>query len=151
MLERGRRARKSLQLLAATLLLASLSALAQQQGRPATLEPRDFESNEGYYQLAWQAEEPVRLVESPGRDFVDATVLYSGTDTGHVVSGKPDGIWHYRLESADGNRVLSELATITVRHHSLERALLFFALGVVVFVATLGLIFFVRPDRDERA
>lgn len=145
--EGGRHALKSLRLLAATGLLASLSSLAQ----PVVLEPRELESNEGYYQLTWRADEPVRLVESPSIDFVDASVLYSGTDTGHVVSGKPDGTWYYRLESVDGSRILSEPATIAVRHHSLERAFLFFAVGAVVFLATLGLIFFTRPDRDERA
>jgi hypothetical protein len=140
-----------MRLLAAALLLAPLSAPGQQQGRPATLEPRNLESNEGYYQLSWRAEEPVRLVESPSPRFAAATVLYSGTDTGRVVSGKPDGVWYYRLESADGSRVLSEAATIAVRHHSLGRAFLFFAVGGVVFLATLGLIVFARPDRDEHA
>jgi hypothetical protein len=137
--------------LAAILLLACLSGSTLAQGAGATLEPLDFESNEGYYQLTWQADEPVRLVESSSPDFRAARALYSGTATGHVVSGRPDGTWHYRLESADGARVLSDAATITVRHHSLGRAFAFFGLGAVVFVATLGLIFLVRPHDDERA
>jgi hypothetical protein len=92
----------------------------------------------------------IRLVEAPGADFTTPTAIYTGSDTGHVASGKPDGTWYYRLESADGSQVLSNTATITVRHHSLQRALTFFTIGASVFLATLGLIVFARPDSDER-
>ena len=134
--------------IAAGILLTAILGLAA-RATAATLEPESLESNEGYYQLRWEAEEPIRLVEASSPDFADARALYSGTDTGRVVSGKPDGTWYYRLESADGARILSSPATITVRHHSLVRAFSFFALGAVVFCATLGLILFARPDRDE--
>lgn len=116
----------------------------------ATLEPAEYESNEGYFQLRWDAGEPVRLVEATSRDFVETRILYTGRDSAHVVSGKPDGTWYYRLETADGARVLSEPAVITVRHHSLIRAFSFFTIGAVVFLATLGLILFARPGTDER-
>jgi hypothetical protein len=148
--EDGRRALAANRFLAAACLLAC-SCLVPRQGVVAALEPRELESNEGYYQLRWEAEEPVRLVESSSADFADAKILYSGTDTGHVVSGKPDGTWYYRLESADGARILGEPATIAVRHHSLARAFSFFALGAIVFLASLGLILFGGADRDERA
>jgi hypothetical protein len=117
----------------------------------ATLEPVELESNEGYYQLSWDTDEAVNLIEAEIADFSDGVVVYSGLDSGHVVSGKPDGVWFYRLEAADGGGVLSDPAVITVRHHSLARAFSFFALGAVVFLATLGLIFFARPGSDERA
>lgn len=117
----------------------------------ATLEPAELESNEGYYQLSWDAAESVSLIEAESPDFSDGIVIYSGRDTGHVVSGKPDGVWHYRIEAVDGGDILSDPAVITVRHHSLMRALSFFALGAVVFLATLGLIFLARPGSDERA
>lgn len=136
---------------AVDLLLVGLAVLSSTEGFGAALEPATLESNEGYYQLRWEAEEPIRLVEASTADFADARVLYTGTDTGHVVSGKPDGVWYYRLESVDGARTLSDPATITVRHHSLLRAFSFFALGVVVFAATLGLILFGGRDQNERA
>jgi hypothetical protein len=117
----------------------------------ATLEPASLESREGYFQLQWDAEQPVRLVEARSADFTATTAVYTGSDTGHVASGKPDGTWYYRLESADGAQVLSNTATITVRHHSLQRALSVFTIGAVVFLATLGLIVFARPDYHERS
>lgn len=144
------RALGSCRLSAAVLLLVMSCAIVPDPGFGATLMPDTLESNEGYYQLSWESEEPIQLVEASSADFSDARVLYTGTDTGRVVSGKPDGTWYYRLESADGARVLSGPATITVRHHSLTKAFSFFALGAIVFAATLGLILFVKPDRDER-
>lgn len=140
----------SCRLCAVILLLFMSCGIVPDSGFGATLMPETLESNEGYYQLSWESEEPIRLVESSSADFSDARMLYTGTDTGRVVSGKPDGTWYYRLESADGARVLSAPATITVKHHSLTKAFSFFALGAIVFAATLGLILFVKPDRDER-
>ena len=128
-----------------------LLALAEIPLSAATLEPAELESNEGYYQLSWEADEAIRLIEAESSDFSDGRAIYSGLDSGHVVSGKPDGVWYYRLEAADGGNILSDPAVITVRHHSLGRAFSFFALGAVVFLATLGLIFFARPESDERA
>lgn len=135
---------------AIVLMLPALS-LNPVFSRAATLQPEEIVSNEGYYQLTWEADEPIRLVESTRPDFASKSVVYSGSDTGHVASGKPDGTWYYRLESEDGSSVLSETSTITVRHHSLRRAFSFFALGGLVFAATLGLILFARPDGDERS
>lgn len=116
----------------------------------ATLEPSSYDSTEGYFQLTWEAEQPVRLVESTRPDFGTSRIVYTGSDSGHVASGKPDGVWYYRLESEDGESILSDVATITVRHHTLERAILFFVLGAIVFVATLGLIFVYNGPSDER-
>lgn len=134
----------------ALLLFVSLAGTGG-PGVAATLEPAELTSNEGYYQLTWEADEPVRLVESASAGFESAATLYTGSDTGHVISGKPDGTWYYRLESADGGTVLSETSTITVSHHPLGRAFLFFGIGAVVFFSTLGLILFARPGGDERA
>lgn len=108
------------------------------------------ESSEGYYQLRWEADEPIRLVEATSAGFADARTIYTGSDTAHVVSGKPDGVFHYRIETAGGGTVLADPVVVTVRHHSLSRAFSFFALGAVVFLATLGLILFARSAADER-
>mgnify|MGYP000382115906 CR=1 FL=1 len=71
-----------------------------------------------------------------------------------LMSGKPDGDYYYRLESASGTDaaqqvVLSDVLKVTVEHHPLERAFAFFAVGAAVFAATLGLILF--GGRDERS
>jgi hypothetical protein len=124
--------------------------LAAAPASAAMLESDQSESNEGYFQLRWEAEEPIRLVEATDPGFRDAAVLYRGSDTASVISGKPDGIWYYRIEAADGGAILTDPITVTVRHHSLQRAFSFFALGAVVFVMTLGLILLARPKAHER-
>jgi hypothetical protein len=131
-------------------LVGLLAGFVAGHSLAATLEPQEFESTEGYYQLTWDAEEAVRLVESTEQDFSSARIVYVGNDSGHVASGKPNGVWYYRLESEDGATVLSETSTIVVRHHSLGRAAAFFALGGVVFLATLALIFIPRDGSNER-
>lgn len=137
--------------LGALLLLACGAPLLAQSPPAAVLEASQTESREGYFQLRWEADEPVRLVEAATADFADPVVVYSGADTGHVVSGKPDGVYHYRLESAADGGVRAEPVAVTVRHHSLGRALAFFSLGAFVFLATLGVILLSRPESDERA
>lgn len=137
--------------IAVAILTGGLLAANIVPGVAATLEPAESVSNEGFYQLTWEAQQPVRLVESTNPEFAAAETIYTGSDSGHVVSGKPNGTWYYRLESADGAAILSEVSAITVSHHSLARAFAFFSVGAVVFAATLGLIFLTRPDDDERA
>jgi hypothetical protein len=131
------------------LVLAALALLAAHPGRAATLESSTEESAEGYYQLSWQAEEPIRLVEAEDASFSEPRILYAGADSGRVVSGKPNGRWYYRLEAAGAPRVLSETVVVTVRHHSLGRAFGFFALGAIVFAATLALIAIGSRRHDE--
>ncbi|MGD8964511.1 MAG: fibronectin type III domain-containing protein, partial [Gammaproteobacteria bacterium] len=80
--------------------------------------------------------------ESRQPDFSAARVIYAGADAARVISGKPDGDWYYRVRPA-GTQVTAPWSApirITVAHHSLGRALTFFAVGAIVFAATLGLI-----------
>lgn len=108
----------------------------------AVLESDTDVATAGFFQLSWDAGPgDVRLVESGNAGFVAPRVVYEGADTARLVSGKPDGDYFYRLEAADGvPAVLSNTVEVTVRHHSLGRATAFFAVGAVVFAATLGLI-----------
>jgi hypothetical protein len=62
------------------------------------------------------------------------------------MSGKPDGDWYYRIGEANGN--FSDTVKISVRHHPIERAIGFFAVGAVVFTATLLLIVSGARHRD---
>jgi hypothetical protein len=128
-----------------------LSGLSADTAPAASLAVDQTVSREGYYQLRWEAESPVRLVEASSPDFDAARVLYQGSDTARVVSGKPDGTWYYRLEPAAGGAVIGEPIAVTVLHHPLGRALAFFATGAIVFAATLGLILFGRAQADERS
>ena len=123
------------------LIVAILLATATTAADAAFVQ-NEIESGEGYFQIQWEADEPVRLLESATPDFADARMLYTGADTARVISGKPDGIWYYRIESADTGRVLGQDLIVTVRHHPIGQAFAFFALGALVFAATLTLIRF---------
>ena len=93
----------------------------------------------GYYQLRWHSTSPIILEESLTAEFISPRVIYRGSDAATVMSGKPDGNLYYRIRSRDSD-MQSNVVRVTVRHHSLERALAFFALGATVFIATLLLI-----------
>ncbi len=102
----------------------------------------------GYYQLSWAADGPVELVESPDPAFSTSRLVYSGPDHATVLSGKRDGAWYYRArrngDGAPGS--WGPPVEVTVRHHSLNRALLFFVIGGMVFGMTVALI--VRGSRS---
>lgn len=104
----------------------------------------------GYFQLRWEAEDPVRLVESTTADFADSLVVYEGSDSGHAVSGRPDGELFYRLESATTGAILSPPLRIVIAHHPTSRAFTFFGIGAIVFVATLLLILIGSRAADAR-
>lgn len=93
----------------------------------------------GYYQLRWSSTSPVTLEEARTADFTSPRIIYRGSDAATVMSGKSDGDFYYRIRSRDSN-ARSNVVKVTVRHHSLERAFAFFALGATVFIATLLLI-----------
>lgn len=143
---RGRR----LRLTASLLAVACLSGIGGPAGaQRAELRSSAEVSTEGYFQLTWQADVPVRLVEAARADFSNARVLYQGLDTARVISGKPDGRWFYRLEPADGGAPISEPLTVSVAHHPLQRAVAFFGGGALVFAATLGLVVFGSRSVDR--
>ena len=95
----------------------------------------------GYYQLSWNgaASRAYELQESRQADFSVTSTLYQGPDRATVLTGRPDGDYYYRLRvlDADGAGPWSDTLEVQVRHHPLARALLFFALGALVFLATL--------------
>jgi hypothetical protein len=96
----------------------------------------------GYYQLLWSGNSKVfQLQESQSADFISYKVIYEGNDLARVISGKPDGEYFYRISaSAEKNSVTSNVVKITVVHHPLENAVLFFIAGAIVFIGILGLI-----------
>ena len=114
-----------------------------------TLTSDTTEATAGFYRLSWQADEPVRLVESRSSNFDESRAVYSGADLARVISGKSDGAWFYRLESIATGAVVAGPTRVIVRHHPLSRALAFFGLGAMVFAATLGLIVFGSRARTD--
>jgi 4-amino-4-deoxy-L-arabinose transferase-like glycosyltransferase len=102
-------------------------------------------SNDGRVVVSWElpSDGQVHIQQDRGGDFKTSSTLYRGNDSASVITGLADGDYHYRgrLERPDGTYSdWSQRVTITVAHHSLPRALFFFLLGLVVFVATLLLI-----------
>jgi hypothetical protein len=127
-------------------LVASLASLSAAHAQEVTLETNSPVATAGYYQIVWETTSyPTRLVEASDDAFDDARIVYEGVDIASTMSGKLDGDYFYRLESAAGDgtvNIVSNTLKVTVNHHPLSRALTFFAIGAVVFLATLGLILF---------
>jgi len=97
-------------------------------------------STAGYFQLSWQdpASQSFELQKSSDPDFHDAVTLYHGPDKATVISGLPNGNYFYRVRSEDG--LWSKAVEVTVKHHSLGKALGFFGLGAAMFVVMVVLL-----------
>lgn len=97
-------------------------------------------SDTGSYRLSWSSggDLEVTLEEATRADFADARTLYRGVDGATVVSGRFDGVYHYRARRGAG--AWSAPVAVTVAHHPLAEALAYLAVGAVVFVATVALI-----------
>ncbi|AGA31923.1 hypothetical protein TVNIR_0212 [Thioalkalivibrio nitratireducens DSM 14787] len=109
----------------------------------------------GYYQLRWVLDEAevarYRVEEDTDPAFSEPVALYEGADRATVVSGRSDGIFHYRARAtlADGSEsAWSETLTVEVAHHPRAQAFGIFTVGGLVFLATAGLI--VAGTRAER-
>ncbi len=95
----------------------------------------------GYYQLSWSGNiDLFQLQESIAADFQTVNIIYNGKDLARVMSGKPDGDYYYRVIDPDNNSLMSNVVKVTVAHHPLENAILFFIAGAIVFISTLVLI-----------
>lgn len=66
-------------------------------------------------------------------------MIYRGHDRSTVVSGLSNGEYRFRVRSASSPEWHDE-AVVIVEHHSLARALSFFALGAVVFAVLIAVI-----------
>lgn len=102
-------------------------------------------ATDGVYQLSWVADGEVRLEEARDPGFADARTVYTGSDGATVLTGRSDGVYHYRLFA--GETLRAGPARAEVVHHSLGRALAFFAVGGFVFLATSLLV--VRGNRED--
>lgn len=105
----------------------------------------------GFFQLKWTGTGPrFQLQESVSPDFTSFKTLYHGADLATVISGKPDGDYYYRIVVDDSQQdVHSNIVKVSVVHHSLVHAFVFFIAGAVVFTAILIVIF--RGNRQQAA
>lgn len=114
---------------------------------PATaapvLESNTDEATAGFFRLSWEVDTTnARVERAPSPDFAAAKTVYEGPDRARVLSGEPDGRWHFRVAALEAGRPVawSEPVSVTVEHHPLSRAFWFFGIGAAVFLATLALI-----------
>ena len=113
---------------------------SQVAAQEVQLEADTAVANAGYFQLRWNASAAVELEESTTSDFRAPRLVYSGSDTARVISGKSDGDWYYRARPVSSNNSFSNTVMVEVRHHPIERAVAYFVVGAVVFLATALLI-----------
>lgn len=109
----------------------------------------------GFFRLSWSIPEAdpdtgFELQEAQSAAFDHPTVVYAGPDRATTFSGRENGDYYFRVRDirADRASAWSAVTRIQVQHHPLARAWLFFALGAVVFLATLALI--LRGPTEER-
>lgn len=99
----------------------------------------------GFFHLQWHADNYTgdwQLQESQDADLLSYKVLYSGPDLARVISGKPDGIYYYRIVTdTTSSPHMSNIIKVTVAHHPLRNAFIFFAVGAFIFIAILISIF----------
>lgn len=126
--------------MAAALLLVAL--LAVSSGQAQSSAPRLSSDNDvataGFFRLSWETDAArVELQEAKDSAFETGHTYYSGPDRAAVISGKSNGEWYYRIRAIEDKQAgpWSSPLRVTVAHHSLSRALLFFAVGLVVFIA----------------
>ncbi|MEJ2346805.1 MAG: hypothetical protein P8076_11725 [Gammaproteobacteria bacterium] len=131
------------------LLLAAAMAAAPASGNPGApaLHTSANQVNAGYYQLSWVAPDggtPVfEVQEARTPQFADARLVYRGTDEASMLSGRRDGTYYYRARidpKRDDPGPWSRTVKVSVHHLPLDRAFLFFGIGALVFVSTLGLV-----------
>lgn len=104
----------------------------------------------GFFRLSWsvpegqeaEQEQGYELQESVSADFENPRVIYTGPDAATTFSGRADGEFYFRVRSIEPGQPSpwSTVAQVQVRHHPLARVWVFFALGAIVFLATLTLI-----------
>lgn len=93
----------------------------------------------------------VDIESSRDKLFSNPVNLYQGGDEATVLTGLSDGAYYFRGRYLDQNGVSSpwsEPVSLSVEHHSLVKALSFFSIGAVVFVATLLLIILGAKRQD---
>ena len=97
-------------------------------------------STAGYFQLRWKDDpnHSFQLQQASTADFRDSVILYQGPDQARVISGLADGDYFYRV--ANDKQQQSDTIKVTVKHHSLAKALGFFGLGAAMFVVMLALL-----------
>ena len=119
-----------------------------EQATPEFTSPPSVISDSGHTRLDWtlskdvlQTQFPIfELQQSKASDFSNSIVRYQGPDTASFISGLPNGVYHFRVRShfsAEQISNWSKPVVVEVQHHSLLLAYILFAIGLIVFAATV--------------
>jgi hypothetical protein len=104
----------------------------------------DGPSETGAYRLSWSGPEGAtfRLVEtSLSASSPAERVLYEGNDDASTVSGRPEGLYRYKVGIVEV-RAWSESCTLRVEPPSMHLAITLFGIGFAVVAATVLTILF---------
>jgi hypothetical protein len=115
-----------------------------------TLEVDTPISTEGYFVISWQLSDSTQnptLQQSTSLTFTAPHNRQLTPQGSLTITGLPDGEYYFRL--VDGEAQLSDPLQVTVEHHTLERAGLFFALGLVLFIILVATILRGAMQGDE--
>lgn len=129
------------------------NVLATNQAPPFFKGGSSIKSHAGYITLAWTSAEggAVYEIEEKGkRNSHAATVIYRGKGKKIFISGLENGGYRYRVRSIGDDGSLSPWSQpliLQVKHHSIERALFLFFLGMIIFAVTCYVI--IRGSRKE--
>ncbi|MEQ8953320.1 MAG: hypothetical protein RL120_04240 [Gammaproteobacteria bacterium] len=97
-------------------------------------------STEGYFVLSWASlADAVALQQSDSPGFLEFTSRDLPGSGQITITGLEDGDYYFRLLGDDGT--VTEPLVIEVQHHPLSRALLFFSLGLILFLILLSTIY----------
>lgn len=91
-------------------------------------------SSAGYFKLIWSSfsDNAFVLEESSNAEFINSkTIQLRGTNS-ITLTGLENGSYYYRIK--DSNNEWSNVAHVTVEHHSIVKAFVFFSLGLFLFI-----------------
>jgi hypothetical protein len=110
---------------------------------------KDDLSTAGFYTLSWNMYKDdevdnnfngqFELQEATDKSFTNTRTFKTGNDHSTVISGRENGEYYYRVRRlpVNASSVISNTLRVTVKHHPLSRALLFFGIGALVFISIL--------------
>lgn len=110
------------------------------------LRSSDAVSTTGSFRLSWgpaiavlPAQDSDYLLEECSTD--GCRSVYRGHDRSTVISGRPDGIYRFRISEASSPGSYGQ-TSVEVRHHDLGRSLIVLSGGFVLFMLSAGALFF---------
>lgn len=139
--------------------LVFLLAFAPGSGHADTLAPRLDASTDltvdGRFRLAWHWPAPpgttFEVVESADPDFARAQTVYRGQGRTALLTGREDGIYHYRVRALTGDRssAWSKMVVVTVYRNPWIRFAGLILVFTALLIAAVCAFLFDRPSANK--